>query len=293
MTTLAAHGKVNLDLRVGAKRSDGFHEVRSLIQSIDLADSVTVVLADDDAIRVDGDVDLAADEDNLAWRAAAAARSAAGSDVRLAVHLDKHIPVSAGLGGGSADAAAALVAAAGLLGLGEDRVRRLAPSLGSDVPVCLTGGSVLVEGRGEVLTRVRLPGAYHLALVTPPFLLSTREVFEVWDRLGGPAGPSVAGTALPPELREHGPLINDLVPAALAVCPELGDWIADCSRAWAQQAAVTGSGPTVFGFFPTRDEAHDAARSVGGRLQAAASPIDRGWDGPPGGTLPPPPWGVV
>ncbi|MEX2323021.1 MAG: 4-(cytidine 5'-diphospho)-2-C-methyl-D-erythritol kinase [Acidimicrobiia bacterium] len=293
MTILRAHAKVNLDLRVGARRPDGFHEVRSLIQSIDLADSVSVDLAEDDEVSVGGDTELVADEDNLAWRAVEAVRRASSSVARFAVHLEKHIPVAAGLGGGSADAAATLVATAGLVGVGERQVRALAPGLGSDVPVCLTGGSVLVEGRGEVLTRVQLPGDYHLAVVTPPFPLSTKDVFDAWDRLDGPHGPALEASALPPGLREYGPLVNDLVPAALVVRPELGDWIAECSRVWGQEAMVTGSGPTVFGFFVTRDEADDAALAVDGRFGAAASPVDRGWDGTPGGTLPPPPWGVV
>ncbi|HUG75679.1 MAG TPA: 4-(cytidine 5'-diphospho)-2-C-methyl-D-erythritol kinase [Acidimicrobiia bacterium] len=293
MTILSAHAKVNLDLRVRARRSDGFHEVRSLIQSIDLADSVSVDLAEDDAVSVGGDTDLGADEDNLAWRAVEAVRRASSSLARLAVHLDKRIPVAAGLGGGSADAAAALVATAGLLGVGERQVRALAPGLGSDVPVCLTGGSVLVEGRGEVLTPVQLPSDYHLAVVTPPFSLSTKEVFAAWDRLDGPHGPSLDGSALPPGLREYGPLVNDLVPAALVVRPDLGDWVAECSRVWGQEAMMTGSGPTVFGFFVTADEADDAVLAIDGRFGAAASPVDRGWDGSPGGTLPAPPWGVV
>lgn len=294
MTSLTANAKVNLTLRVMARDDSGLHPLHSLVQSVDLADGVTVALAAEDGLTVTGDGAVETDESNLAWRAAAEVRTRLGDTRRLAVRLDKRIPVAAGLGGGSADAAAGLVGAAVALGGTRSLVEDLAPGIGSDVPFCVTGGTVWVEGHGETLWRADAARGYHLALATAPFPLDTAAVYRRWDEMDRPSGPAVSGTSVPPSLREVVPLINDLTPAALALRPELGDWIADASVVWGQPAVLSGSGPTVFGFFPTPSEAEDAARAItGSRFAAGVSPTDRGWDGDPGGTLPPPPWGVV
>jgi 4-diphosphocytidyl-2-C-methyl-D-erythritol kinase len=294
MIALAAHAKVNLTLRVMARDDSGLHPVHSLVQSVDLADEVTVSLADEDGLTMIGDGEVEADADNLAWRAADQVRARLGDPRRLAVGLVKRIPVAAGLGGGSADAAAGLVGAAAALGGTRALVEDLAPGIGSDVPFCVTGGTLWVEGYGETLRRADPARGYHLALATAPFPLDTAAAYRRWDEMDGPTGPAVSGPSVPPNLREVVPLVNDLTPAALALRPELGDWIADASAVWGQPAVLSGSGPTVFGFFPTRSEAEEAAGAiVGSRFVAGVSPTDRGWDGDPGGTLPPPPWGVV
>jgi 4-diphosphocytidyl-2-C-methyl-D-erythritol kinase len=294
MIALVANAKVNLTLRVMARDDSGLHVLHSLVQSVDVTDGVTVAVADEDAFTVTGDGAVEADERNLAWRAAAEMRARLGDGRRLSVRLEKRIPVAAGLGGGSADAAAALVGAAAALGGTRATVEALAPGIGSDVPFCVTGGTLWMEGHGETLRRADAARGYHLALTTAPFPIDTAAVYRRWDEMGGPAGPDLSGASLPPALREVGPLVNDLTPAAVRLRPELGDWIADASTTWGQPAVLSGSGPTVFGFFPTRSEAEDAARVIAGsRFAAGASPTDRGWDGDPGGTLPPPPWGVV
>lgn len=293
MTTLRAFAKVNLSLRVRPLGDDGFHPILSLVQSIDLEDEVTVDDADGDSMTVEGDARVPADESNTAWRAADAVRQRLTSDHHLAVSVVKRIPSAAGLGGGSADGAAALVAAAGLLGGTRSLVETIAPAIGSDVPVCVIGGTLWVEGRGERLRPAQVGTDYFVAVATADFPLSTAEVFRKWDALGGPVGPGIVSAALPPTLRREEPLINDLTPAAIALRPELGDWMHEVAIAWGQQVIMTGSGPTVIGFFPSLDEASGAASMVSARFAAGAKPIDRGWDGRTGGTLPPPPWGVV
>jgi 4-diphosphocytidyl-2-C-methyl-D-erythritol kinase len=294
MISLVAHAKVNLTLRVMPRDASGLHPIRSLVQSVDLADAVTVALADEDGLSVTGAGPVETDERNLVWRAVDAVRRRLGDERKLAVGLDKRIPVAAGLGGGSADAAAGLVAAAATLGGRRSLVEELAPSIGSDVPFCVTGGTLWVEGYGDVLSPAVPALDHHMALVTAPFLLATADVYRRWDEMEGPHGPEVSGSSVPPSLRDAAPLVNDLTPAALALRPELGDWIADLSAAWGQRALLSGSGPTAVGFFATRSEADDAAQALGEcRFAAGASPTDRGWDGDPGGTLPPPPWGVV
>jgi 4-diphosphocytidyl-2-C-methyl-D-erythritol kinase len=291
MTVITAFAKVNLSLQVRPVDRSGLHELRSLAQSIDLFDLVEVDRAEEDAFEVDAVDAVPADESNLAWRAAEAVRGS--SRAALQVGLTKRIPVAAGLGGGSADAAAALVATGGLLGASRDSLVALAPDLGSDVPFCLIGGRWWIEGHGERLGEALMSTDFALAIAVPPFEMPTAGVYRRWDEMDGPRGPEIDGRDLPPSLREHGPLGNDLAPAAMDLRPELADWISDLARTWGRPVAMTGSGPSVFAFFADLEEAEHAADIVTeARASISAVPVDRGWDGKPGGSLPPPPWSV-
>lgn len=259
----AAEGfaKVNLSLLVGERRSDGLHPIRSLAQSIDWADRLTLDAAEQDRFEVD-DPALEDPDANLAWRAVEAVRSETGSHRRVSLSLAKRIPVAAGLGGGSADAAAALTLADALLEPAPGTVERLAPGLGADVPFCLSGGTALMEGAGEQLTPLS-PLDLFLAVVVPPFGLDTAAVYARWDDLGGPQGGEVAASDLPPALRRLDERVrNDLTAAAASLDPRLGDWMADTARTWGVPALMSGSGPALFAFFPTREEAADAAAAV-------------------------------
>jgi len=289
MTILTAYAKVNLSLRVRPLDRSGRHPLRSLAQSIDISDTLTVEPAEEDRFVVEPEGIVPADDTNLAWRALEAVR--AGKRRLVDLHLSKGIPVAAGLGGGSADAAATLVAAGGVFGVGRDRLVELAPALGSDVPFCLLGGRLWLEGYGEVLTAEPMSEDFAFALAVPPFELSTAAVYRRWDELDAPEGPALGGRVLPPTLRDHGPLINDLTGAAVDLRPELGDWRVDLSALWGRPVAMTGSGPSLFAFFADLEEARQAADEVeGARATLAASPVDRGWDGEPGGGLSKPPW---
>jgi 4-diphosphocytidyl-2-C-methyl-D-erythritol kinase len=293
MRVLQAYAKVNLMLRVRPRDASGLHPIHSLAQSIDIADQVAVGSADDDRLTVEGGDPIEAGTDNLVWVAIEAVRTQLRVDRPVAAALVKRIPVAAGLGGGSADAAAALVLAAALFGGSRDDVDRAAPGIGADVPFCVTGGTLWMDGDGRRLSPAGSERDYHLAVAVAPFPLHTAAVYGRWDDLGGPTGPGVSGRSLPPSLRGLAPLVNDLVPAARSLRPEFGDWVQAVAAAWGRPVIMSGSGPAVAGFFPTRDEAADAAGMADARFSAAASPVDRGWDGDPGGTLPPPPWGVV
>lgn len=294
MIELIAHAKVNLTLRVRPRDESGLHPLHSLVQSVDLGDAVAVGLAGEDHFDVSSREPVERDQRNLALRAAQAVRAEMGTEQPLRVRLDKLIPMTAGLGGGSADAAAALVAAAGSLGGDRRMVEGLAFGLGADVPFCLTGGTLWMEGHGEGLRPADVAVDYHLALAVPRYAFDTGAVYARWDELGGPEGPYVGGADLPPALRDIGPLVNDLTPAARSMHPDFADWAADVAAAWGRAVLMTGSGPAVVGFFPTIDEAAEAAAAAADvRFAGATSPVDRGWDGDPGGTLPPPPWGVV
>jgi 4-diphosphocytidyl-2-C-methyl-D-erythritol kinase len=289
MTEITAFAKLNLSLQVRPVDRSGLHELRSLAQSIDLSDVVEVSRGDEDDFQVDSGEDVPTDESNLAWRAVEAVRGSARSP--LGVVLTKRIPVAAGFGGGSADAAAALLAAGGILGATRESVVSLAPSLGSDVPFCLIGGRLWIEGHGERLREALMSFDFALAIAVPPFELSTAAVYRRWDDLDGPSGPEIAGRDLPPSLREHGSLANDLAPAAMDLRPDLADWITDLATTWGRPVAMSGSGPSAFAFFADEEEAGDAAAKVqGARAAMAALPTDRGWDGKPEGALPSPPW---
>jgi len=292
MSEIRGFAKVNLALQVRPRDRSDRHPLRSLVQSIDLDDIVTVAPAEEDGFIVEAPEEVPGDENNLAWRAMEAVRLRVRRPISM--RLNKRIPVAAGLGGGSADAAASLVAAGGLFGADEAALRSIAPGLGGDVPFCLTGGRLWMEGYGERLTPTPMSSDFWLAIAVPPFELSTAAVYRRWDALDGPAGPAVDARWLPPSLRELAPLVNDLTPAAIALRPDLGEWIVDLAAAWGTGVAMSGSGPAVFGFFADVEEATDAADEVrGGRAAMPAAPLDRGWEGDPGGTLPPPPWGVV
>ncbi len=272
-----AFAKVNLSLRVLARDRSGYHPLRSLAQSVDWADDVAIEVADDDDIVVSGPAP--AGEDNLAWRAVAAVREETGSRRPVRLLVRKDIAVAAGLAGGSADAAAALMLAADYFGGNAELPARLAPELGSDVPFCLVGGRAWLEGKGDVITALGgWETDFALGLVVPPFELATPEVYEAWDRLEGPAGPESGDRSLPPSLRVHGPLRNDLFPAAVDRAPELGDWAADLAESWGRPVAMSGSGPALFAYFMDRDEAEDAVGSAPPETRAAtaAVPTTRG-----------------
>lgn len=291
MTDAAAFAKINLSLGVRPRDSSGLHPLRSLAQSISPADRISLDEAPEDAFEVFGEREgLGEPSTNLAWQALEASRPARS---RHAFRLHKLIPVAAGLGGGSADAAAVLALVQHLYGPSDD-IDRLAPTLGSDVPFCLVGGTAWIEGRGDRIERLPLLADLHIALVVPPFSLSTAAVYARWDALDGPTGPALEPRHLPMALRAEAPLPNDLTPAAIDIEPGLGDWIADLNRLWGQGVAMSGSGPALYSLFATESEAAGAAAAVrGARLATAVGAAARGWEFDPGGTLPAPPWGVV
>ena len=284
-----AFAKVNLSLRVQASRPDGLHPIRSLAQSVDWADELSLELAEDEDEFILRGADLAADRDNLAWRAVAAMR--ADSEPVIHLELQKSIAVAAGLGGGSADAAIGLALGAEMFGRSPDIAAAAAADLGADVPFCLAGGTAILEGIGDEVTRLAFVDDFAIAIVVPPFELATPSVYRRWDELGGPLGPGVEAHHLPGSLRDHAPIGNDLQPAAVDLVPQLGDWISDTTAAWGQPVAMSGSGPSLFGLFGTIGEASDAIAAVhGARSSVAVLPTSVGWERESGGELPPAPW---
>jgi 4-diphosphocytidyl-2-C-methyl-D-erythritol kinase len=223
--TLEAPAKLTLSLRIKGVRNDGYHLIDAEMVSLDLADSLQLDPGDGLVIEGGAGGSVPGGPDNLVIRALRLAGR------RAAVRLYKRIPAGAGLGGGSADAAAVL-RWAGLLDV------KLAVSLGADVPFCLFGGRARVSGVGEVLSPLPFSEVDGRAytLLTPPLQVSTAAVYQAWDRLGGPTG-------------DRG---NDLEPAALAVEPKLAKWRDRLGDATGETPWLAGSGGTWFvaGSFP-------------------------------------------
>ena len=267
-----APAKLNLFLRVLGRRADSFHEIDSLVQPLTLADGVQARLGDGDVgLVVVGEcaADVPRDRDNLVMRAARALGEAVGEPRGAELLLQKRIPVAAGLGGGSADAAATLRALDRLWGCGlaPTRLAEIGAAVGSDVPSQVHGVPVRVGGRGEVVERQEVPKTWW-ALVTLPFRVRAADAFTWWDEDGGRTGPEPSSflealAAEDPE-RVAGRLFNDLEEPVRARHPEVARASASLLKAGALGTVMCGSGPTVAGL--ARDGAHaeELAAATGG-----------------------------
>ncbi len=264
---LLAAAKVNLGLEVVGTDGDGYHRIRSLVHTIGWRDRLEVEAADEDRLVVDGP---RIEGDNLVWDAVQAVRAATGDRRPFDIRLEKLIPIAAGLGGGSADAAAALVAACRIVGAPETLARRLAGGIGADVPYLLSGGFALMEGRGEQVAPLPAVGGFAVAVVVPPFTLSTPAVYQRWDRLDGPSGRDIPSGSLPPALRPYGPLRNDLEPAAIDLEPMLTEWIGELEALWDRPVMMSGSGPSLFAYCLDADEAAAVAAEAPAEARARA-----------------------
>ena len=294
----SAPGKVNLTLRVGAPTPDGYHPLVTVFEALNLRETVTVRTSKTPGVRVetvaylpDGSVDEAttramADLDpatHLAVRAArvlqrlAAAGPWASTAAGLSIRVDKRVPVAGGMAGGSADAAAALVACNELwdLGLGDEQLHAIGRSLGADVPACLAGGIALGTGRGDHMSVLREgdeAGAeyqHHWVMLLAHEGLSTPSVFREFDRVDAAGAPALAEptpeeiTALcagPEELRHC--LVNDLQAPALRLRPELAETIGAARDAGALAVTLSGSGPTVAALARDAEHAHTLAATL-------------------------------
>jgi 4-diphosphocytidyl-2-C-methyl-D-erythritol kinase len=251
-----AFAKINRSLEVLGVRPDGFHELRTVFQSIALHDTIAIRRVPGAFQLTCDDPTCPADRSNLVWRAAeqvwkAAGRRGVPRDV--SIQLTKRIPLRAGLGGGSSDAAAALRAFGRLWRVNPDRVRAIGSSLGADVPYFFEGGTALGLDRGDLLfPLIDAPRAW-VVLVIPPFGVSTRDAFTWWDRDGAR------------RLTHKRRLTNDLQAAVAKRHPAIGRLVRALERAGASHAAMTGSGSAVFGFFSTRTGAQRAASLVSKR----------------------------
>lgn len=259
-----APAKINLTLEVGRPRADGMHPLQSVATFADVGDWVAAESADALSLRIEGEFarELSAGEDNLVLRAARALASAAAVEApRAALTLIKNLPVASGIGGGSADAAAALHALNKLWGLSLDAaaLADIARGLGADVPVCLLSRAAYMTGTGDDAAPLALP-ALHAVLVNPLKKLATGAVYRQFDAMG--LGEKFAVRAAP-SWRNASEVIagaaslgNDLEPAARALLPAIADIGAALARdARVRHAALSGSGATMFGLTDTAEDA--------------------------------------
>ncbi len=254
--TLSAPAKLNLSLDVLGRRPDGYHELATVMQTVDWCDTVTVDFAEDAAIHLTCDGGIPADEHNLAYRAAALFREATGDPRGFTVDVKKRIPAEAGMAGGSTDAAATLKALNALTDtpLDTDALLALAAQLGADVPFCVQGGTALATGTGTTLQLLPpLPHCYFV-VVKPEGGVSTPEAYRLLDSAPTLLHPDVSGMVAALEARDLEGVIARMgnsfeqplaLPHTTAIVKKLTD-------SGAEAALLTGSGSAVFGVFRSK-----------------------------------------
>lgn len=277
--TFKTNAKVNLFLRVVGRRTDGFHELESVFHSVSLADDVRVSLTGSGGIQVEMDGPQQRSrtwprpEENLAHRAVRALEQRGLTHGGVRIEIDKGIPLAGGMAGGSANAAAVLIALNELCGFGasQDELMEIGAEVGSDVPYCLTGGAALVMGRGETVTPLPAPAEMTFVLGMSSDALMTGEVYDAFDQ--SPAegdGPRSAPIALALGAGDIGDvaalLHNDLERGAFALRPDLAARKEALIDAGCLGAGMTGSGPTLFGLVEGTEHGRQVAEATGDRF---------------------------
>jgi 4-diphosphocytidyl-2-C-methyl-D-erythritol kinase len=293
--TVRVPAKINLQLAVGPLRPDGYHGLVTVFHAVSLFDAVTVAAAQADSVTVTGKdaSEVPATADNLALRAVSAlreeiaARGGKAASAGVAVAIDKQIPVAGGMAGGSADAAAALVACNDLwrAGLSQQELCTVGARVGSDVAFAIVGGTAIGQGRGEQLTPVlAVPAAYHWVLAVADGHLSTPKVYATLDRQRVNLKVSEPELSVPlmEALREGDPgklghaLTNDLEAPALELFPALKKTLQAGREAGALGALVSGSGPTCFFLAQDADQGNDVAKALTAANVCRATAIAKG-----------------
>ena len=266
-----AHAKLNLSLDVLSRREDGYHDLRMVMQTVELADVISLREEAEEGVRVSTNLHfLPNDERNLAAVAAKAFWIEADCKGNgLSIEIEKHIPVCAGMGGGSSDAAAVLRALNELSGcdFSVERLAQIGEKVGSDVPYCVMGGTALAEGRGEVLTPLpKLPDC-HIVVCKPPFPISTPELFGAIDCRKIRCRPDTDGMIAALQACDLGGVARRLYNVFEDVLTDRrGGEIAEIKNELISQGALgavmSGTGPTVFGIFDREDAAKQAYHSL-------------------------------
>lgn len=270
---IKAHAKINLGLDVVRKLENGYHEVKMIMQTLSVGDMLYIRRnreAGDITLTVEGS-DVLADESNLAWKAASLLKEHCGIVDGVSIHLQKRLPVAAGLAGGSADAAAVLKVMNMMfeLGLSQEEMMALGAGLGADVPFCVMGGAALAEGIGEKLTPLPTLEGYLVLLATPEISVSTKEVYEQLNLSAIEKRPDIDGMA---QAIRRGSLA-DVLPCMENVLesvtekkyPIIREIKESLEENGAKKALMSGSGPTVYGIF----EDIETAKAAGVKLAKA------------------------
>jgi 4-diphosphocytidyl-2-C-methyl-D-erythritol kinase len=281
---LRAFAKVNYALEVRGLRDDGYHEIASVLQSISLADELEIERSRGgfELLFEPEGVEVGPLEENTVYKAWALLWEVSGHELPVRMRLHKKIPAGAGLGGGSADAAAVLVGMNELFGLGLNyrELRDIGGRVGADVPFCLLGGTALGEGRGEVLTPLPAPPDHHLVLAKPVRSAETGGVYRAYDERPGKGTASVKPVVAAlrtgdlPALGEA--LGNDLEPITAGFVPEVTTYVRELLRAGALGATMTGTGTAVYGIFGIGEDARMTERKLQAPFVKTHTPVARG-----------------
>lgn len=274
-----APAKINLTLEILGRREDGFHEIRSVMQAISLFDTLTFAPAPTGQVKLlGGTADAPPDTGNLVYRAALALREAARVDKGVEITLHKFIPVGAGLGGGSSDAATTLMALNSLwqCGFTTDGLAEIGAMLGSDIPFFLTGGTSLVTGRGEILAALPSPDTLWVVLARPDSPLPTAAVYRAYAAAGIPPSPENATEQMMDVLANDeftetridlvaNAMRNDLQSIAFGLCPEAQTVEQRLQGLGARGTLLSGSGSAVFGLCENETDARRIAEALKGQ----------------------------
>ena len=264
MLTIKAPAKINWFLLVTGKRPDGFHNIQSLMQCVSLFDTLEFEPADGITIDSDSDIPI---HDNLVYKAAMLLKERSGATGGARISLKKQMPLSAGLGGGSSDAASTLLGLNDLwgLGLGLERLMELGAELGSDVPFFISGGPALVSGRGELLEPLLKGPSSAIALIKPAIGVSAGFAYSGIESLSKDTIPpaTVKKAVERGRITDIVPLMkNDLEPPVFRAHPEVHKIKIALLNSGAQASLMSGSGSTVFGAFESEDDASQAVEAV-------------------------------
>ncbi len=266
---IKARAKVNLTLDVVGKRPNGYHDVRMVMQQIDLYDEVDVEMTEDGTMGLTcSDEFVPTDHRNIAFKAAQLMREKYGLEKGFRIHIEKNIPVAAGLAGGSTDAAAVIRAVNELCGLNltMSEMQAIGLQIGADVPFCLLENCALAEGLGEVLTPIR--GFEHawMILIKPNFGVSTKEVYKAlkWDEVTSHPDTGTMIEALSVQNRHEilSNLRNVLEDVTIGMFPQVAEVKTFLTGYGAEGVMMSGSGPTVFGFYKSYERAKSAHKKI-------------------------------
>ena len=268
MITLNAYAKINLSLDVVGRLANGYHEVRMIMQTVGIHDTLTFEKTEGEIVLTSDAGELPLGEDNLIYKAARLVKETHGISGGVKVHLEKRIPVAAGMAGGSTDAAATLKAMNLLydLGLSEEDLCGLGVKLGADVPYCIMGGTALSEGIGEVLTKLAPMPECVLLVAKPDINVSTKEVYQALDSQSVPWHPDVDGMRQAIEEGRlegiYSRLGNVLETVTVAKHPIVSEIKQEMLGNGALGSLMSGSGPSVFGIFDDEEKARMACESI-------------------------------
>lgn len=262
MLKIKAFAKINFELHILGKRPDGYHELCSLMQSVSLYDLLSFQISKTPGIKLKTNLQITtAATDNLVYKAAQVLLAAQQKIKGLEITLQKNIPIAAGLAGGSADCAATLHGLNKLLKLGLtlDKLTAYANQFGSDIAFCLRGGTMLAEGRGEILTPQPLVGRQYGLILKPPFGISTAEVYRSIKNIP----------------TKH--LKNDLYPFALKIQPRLSEYLALVQKTDPVNCQMSGSGPAIFAFYANKKARNAAVEKLKNESVFAIETVKKGY----------------